>query len=219
MFSAWVARTFTAFLAGALLVATLVSARADKFELSASVAGAFDQSFNPLIPTPDINTNVGFSALYQIDYFVTTNVAELAPDEVGPGVLGFRIDQTDGVTDSMGVGWVPNFPPGDIIVQNGDNIFPPNDLIGIFVTFKPGSGYPAGPIYIGSTFLAWNGLGPATSSTYSVQFAARRTNGSFAPSVSGAGYTISFGAVPEPTSGAPLIVVFALGVLRFQQRN
>lgn len=209
---------------GTLLMAP--QAFAAKFTLTASVGGALDASLNPIVPTPDISTNVGFAAFYGINYYVTTNFAELAADEVAPHSLTFGIDQTDGVTDSLGLGWLSNFPSGDIIAQNGDVVLPPNDLNGILVAFRPplpfdprnptAPLFPTEPILIGQTILEWDGLGPATSSTFNVQFGARLTDGSLRP-VSGASFTIHFGAVPEP-SALVLGCLALVSVTMYRQR-
>jgi hypothetical protein len=154
--------------------------------LDAHVVEAFtaDGSLTP-IPLPDFRRLVGFPAVYKIDYSIITNVAELEPNEIGFGALGFIINQDAGVADDFGLGWSPSTEtidtngdlPGGIVPLFYDNLDAgpsSSDLYGILVSIGPRIFITSptdprysigkfGPTYIGSTHLVWDGLSPARS--------------------------------------------------------
>lgn len=214
----------------ALLTAVVVSfsaaqSHAIQITLTPSVVGAFNAAFEP-IALPDITTNPGFSAVYQVDFGITvTNV--VAP-ESGFANVGFNIGLTNLTADSSG--WAPNTAtvdsngaaPGGVVPLFATNVDggTVGDLQGILTSIAGGvtlaadprrtvgqasgpAGHVPGPALIGSIFVTWDGVSPATLNTNGVLFSVNSTTGSFADLGPGAGATINFGGgatIPEPST-------------------
>lgn len=109
-------RWSTAFLTAALSLAGGSQASAADFGLTPVISAAFDNddSYTPLLGTPDPYTLDGNDRIFQIDFHASTSNLQIG--ERGLGSVSFDIELT-GVVDVEFSGWQPNNP---LVDTNGD---------------------------------------------------------------------------------------------------
>ena len=184
-------------------------------------------TFEPLAPIPPL-TNPGFPVVVQVDVFM--EVVSLAPGEDSFGTAAFSFELASGngvgtiIPDPEAGGWGarplsgPPFIP--IFANDADLGTDSMDLKGILVQMATGAftnpndprrnvGEPGSiwevPVFLGSAFLEWNGLGQVSFTLNPLEVSAKLTNGQFILGEAAPSATIVLGSdVPEPSSAVLL---------------
>jgi len=197
---------------GLALVLMAGFAQAATLNVQANVTAAYDSLWN-VVTLPDINTNVGTPLIYQVDYSFT--IADLIAGQQGFGNMAMNLS-LNGVADQLGwSGDSSTFKVGPtntpIWSDNGDYGVV-GDLQGVVVGIsgfntanavdpRPTLGQDGDVRYVGSVYVLWDGVTPASVDATVTGFSTISTAGQLASDAGTAFATsVTFGAIPEPAT-------------------